>query len=48
MSCKEMALLMATNNQVRKEAEKMMGKKLEDMTKSERLLACECLAAFCK
>lgn len=46
MTAYEMALKLMEDGAERKEAEKMMGKKLEDMTKAERLLACQCLAAF--
>lgn len=38
--------MMDVNSAERTEAEKMMGCKLEDMSKEQRLLAAICLAAF--
>lgn len=38
--------MMKRNSPERKEAEKMMGCKFEDMSKEQRVLAAICLAAF--
>lgn len=38
--------MMNPNSAERKEAEKMMGVKFEDMTKEQRVLAAQVLAAF--
>ena len=38
--------MMNANSAERKEAEKMMGCKFEDMSKEQRVLAAICLAAF--
>lgn len=38
--------IMDKNSEERKEAEKMMGRKLEDMTIEQRVLAAEVLSAF--
>ena len=46
MTSKEMAIRMMKNGSERKEAEKMLGKKFEDMTREERVLAATMLAAF--
>lgn len=46
MTPKEMAMRMLENCTDRKEAEKMMGKKFENMTQSERRMAATVLAAF--
>lgn len=46
MTGKEMAFRMMKDGKERKEAEKMFGKKFEDMTQEERRLAAIMLAAF--
>ena len=45
-TAREIAEAMMKNSPERKEAEKMMGKSLEDMTPEQRVLAAEVLAAF--
>lgn len=46
MTSKEMAMKMMKNGNERKEAEKMFGKKFEDMSQEQRRLAAAMLAAF--
>lgn len=46
MSAKEMAMKMMVNGKERKEAEKMIGKNFNDMSKEERRIAASVLAAF--
>lgn len=46
MTPKEMAMRMMENGTDRKEAEKMMGKKFENMTQPERRMAATVFAAF--
>lgn len=48
MEVKEVAQnMMKSNSRERREAEKIMGRKFEDMTPEQRTLAAECIAAFC-
>ena len=46
MTTKEMAMRMMNEKALRNEAEKMLGKKWEDMTQEERRFAAAVLAAF--
>lgn len=46
MTAKEMAMRMMNEKVLRDEAEKMMGKKWEDMTQEERRFTAAVLAAF--
>ena len=47
MKVKEVAIRMLDkNSKERKIAEKMFGKKFEEMTPEQRVLAAECIAAF--